>query len=238
MASQRSNADPGGPLYAPEATRIIAGMDWQLTLNFFIALTAVVDPIGNLPFFLSATRRDYPARQRLLAALAMAVTIILLILFFLAGEAILGFFGISLSAFRIAGGILLLLTGIQMVSGVARQLPHGDEDAAAPSLSERFGHIMVPIVVPLYVGPGSISVVILYSCDSSSWVELGALLGVIPVVGLLSFVILAAGGFIVRLIGETGLEVVTRILGLIVSAIAVQFILDGLNEGLQLTGAL
>lgn len=207
-------------------------------VNFFVALFAVLDPLGNLAIYIAATRNLSP-RVRTGTAFLLSVTIALLLaLFLVAGEFLLTFFGITVPAFQIAGGIIILLTGLAMLRGHATGETLAEPKPAEGSARSVLARIMVPVAVPLFVGPGSISITILYGSSAEGALDIAALLGIIIVAVALSFTVLLSAARIARTLGENGLHIATRILGILLTAIAVQFVLDGLTSvwPLLLTG--
>lgn len=208
-------------------------MEWSVIISFALALLAITDPIGNLPFFVSYVGQEKPAVQRWLALfLAMTVLVGLMVLFF-TGRYILMFFGISMSAFQIGGGILLLLIAVDMVRGENFQHVNTEavntEHTTFSHARQRFRKLLIPLGVPLFVGPGTISTVILYADRANSMWEMMQLSTVIIFVAVVTFVCLWLGGSLRKIIGDTGLDMSTRLLGLLLTAIAVQFILAGLS---------
>lgn len=209
-------------------------MDQSLITNFAAALLAVVNPIGNLPIFISFTSDERRGVQRWLAVFVATTVLVFLLLFLLAGSIILDFFGISIAAFRIAGGILLLLIGISMVRGehsqraqaIASQVSR-DDLLEAESVYRR---ILIPLGIPLFVGPGSISTVILYGSQAPNRTTVFGLMGVIVAIALFTLIVLMSSLWIRRVLGKFGLDVTTRILGLLLAAIGVQFMLGGLGD--------
>lgn len=209
-------------------------MNWTLITNFAAALIALVNPLGNLPIFISYTVGERKNVQRLLAVFVAATVLVFLLLFLVTGQAILEFFGISLAAFRIAGGILLLLVGLGMVRShedktVETLMEKAERDDLLVAESQ-YRKIIVPLGIPLFVGPGSITTVILYASQSKNDETFIGLVGVIIAVSAVVLLCLLSAEFIKKLIGETGLDIATRILGLLLAAIGVQFILGGLAD--------
>jgi multiple antibiotic resistance protein len=211
----------------------------DLGVNLFVALFALVDPIGNIPIFAAATA-GASARQRLsVSALICLFIVAFLILFFFTGISLLQFFGISLAAFRIAGGILLLLLGLDMTREDFMTM-FADADAAADAKDvrgyarRRFKRLIVPFAMPLLIGPGAISTIIIQAGEAEKLGPTGNIAGVIAIgaAGLATFVVFALTGPISRLIGEVGMAIVVRVLGLILCALAIQFILAGLGEAI------
>ena len=211
----------------------------DLGVNLFVALFALVDPIGNIPIFAAATA-GASARQRLsVSALICAFIVAFLILFFFTGLSLLQFFGISLAAFRIAGGILLLLLGLDMTREDFLTM-FADADAAADAKDvrgyarRRFKRLIVPFAMPLLIGPGAISTIIIQAGEATKLGTAGNVAGVVAIgaAGLATFVVFSLTGPISRLIGEVGMAIVVRVLGLILCALAIQFILAGLGEAI------
>ncbi len=207
-------------------------MDKALILNFAAAMLSIVNPFGNLPLFISYTAGERKRVRNWLAVFIALTVLGLLTIFLLVGTELLNFFGITIPAFQISGGILLLLTGIGMVHGkktidnpgVADKL-YRDDLKEAESI---FSKILVPLGIPLFVGPGAISTVILYS---SRVRDRSTLLGEIVVLVGISLIVLLTllmADRIQRLLGAIGSEIATRLLGLVLAAIGIQFILNGL----------
>ncbi|CAN5284098.1 MarC family protein [soil metagenome] len=211
----------------------------DLGVNLFVALFALVDPIGNIPIFAAATA-GASARQRLsVSALICLFIVAFLVLFFFTGIGLLQFFGISLAAFRIAGGILLLLLGLDMTREDFMTM-FADADAAADAKDvrgyarRRFKRLIVPFAMPLLIGPGAISTIIIQAGEAQKLGTAGNIAGVVAIAaaGLATFVVFSLTGPISRLIGEVGMAIVVRVLGLILCALAIQFILAGLGEAI------
>ena len=208
------------------------------TLGTFAAtLFALLNPLGMLPVFIGYTTGMRSGVQRWLALFVSITVLGLMLLFLFAGTALLNFFGITLDAFRIAGGILLLLIGIRTVAhdpaSKAKDLAVAPEVGELSEAESVYGQIVVPFAMPLLVGPGVIANLILYagvaSERKSPKLSLG-LVGVTVGVSLLTFVILLSGRFLRRLLGDVGLSIATRILGLLVASIGVQFVIAGLTN--------
>ncbi len=213
-------------------------MNTTLLYGMFVAVFSVIDPIGNLPIFIDSTATLRRGARLAMAMLIGLVTCVGLVLFLFVGRGILHFFGISLPAFQIAGGIVLLLTGLQMITGIAHSsgIKTRPTEARRPGLvsaideaGARLKDIIVPVGIPLFVGPGSLSTVVLYSAKAGdNWNILLAMTGVLVAVSAVTALILAASAPISRVLGNNGLQIATRILGLFITAIGVQFTLAGL----------
>jgi multiple antibiotic resistance protein len=207
-------------------------MDASLAYQFLAALLAILNPLGNVPVFLALTSDSSPAVRRTMAVLVSSMTLLILLLFFLLGNRILGFFGISMPAFRIAGGILILLVGIGMVMGRHAEPARAEAQAGPGGLLEeaerRLSSIVVPLVVPIIAGPGAMATAVLYG-DRATGASRALLVGAMAAACLVLLVVLAASDAIGRRLGRQGLQIASRVLGIVLTAIGVQFILAGLG---------
>jgi len=205
-----------------------------LSVNFFVALFALIDPVGNVALFAAATVGATPAGQRRLALYISLFSLGFLAFFFISGLALLQFFGVSLPAFRIAGGILLFLLGLDMARGdfvaaMAEEAEAGEPVSTRVYARQGFARLVVPFAMPLLIGPGAISTVVIYASETRrfAWEGLGAGLGVITAVSLTIVVSFWMTGLISRVLGRIGMTIVVRVLGLILCAMAVQIIITG-----------
>ena len=192
------------------------------------ALFAIVDPVGVIPIFLLATQ-GYTLAQSHKAARIAALTVLgVLALFIFVGEALLGFLGIRLAAFSVAGGLLLLLLALSMVQ--AHVSPQRQTEDEAAEAGERNSVGAVPLGVPLLAGPGAITHVIVAAGAARGDLLLQSL-QLIPVmlVALSVWLAFRAAPMIARRLGRTGIHVVTRLMGLIIAAISIEMIADGLG---------
>jgi MarC family membrane protein len=209
-------------------------MDKTPIVNFAVAMLSVVNPIGNLPLFISYTAGESKRVRNWLAVFIALTILVSLNLFLIVGTQLLNFFGITIAAFQISGGILLLLTGIGMIQGkqtksnrkLAAKLSENDLQEAELVYSK----ILVPLGIPIFVGPGAISTVILYSSRVQNHATLVGLIAVSIAIALVVLLTLLMADRIQRLLGAVGIEIATRLLGLILAAIGVQFILNGLGN--------
>ena len=201
---------------------------WNELFKTTVALLAIVNPIGGIPMFLSATE-GWTASQRRGTARTVAVTVFLVLsTAALVGTQMLAFFGIGIASFQVGGGILLMLMAVSMMqareSGL-RQTPQESEEAAA-----REAVAVVPLAIPLLAGPGAISTMIIASHRVP---ELGFQIKLLVPAGIIAVlvwaVLLAAAGMAHRM-GTTGMNVFTRLMGLALAALAVEFIAKGLQE--------
>ena len=187
----------------------------------FTALFVVIDPIVRTPIFIALTAGMPPAQRRAIALRATGIAFAILLLFSLLGEAVLGFLGISMPAFRIAGGLLLFLTALEMLfeRRTKRRGEKADVQPADPSV--------FPLALPLIAGPGAIATMILLT-DGADAVGTAQALGVMAAVLAVCPVLFALAGPMERVLGAVGIDVVTRLLGMLLAALSVQFVLDGI----------
>jgi multiple antibiotic resistance protein len=189
----------------------------------FTALFAIVDPVAVIPVFLGLTDR-YTAQERAAASLkACAIASAILCVFAVTGEGIFRLFGISIPAFRIAGGILLLFLGMAQLEAHRERVKTEEENESY----SRDDISIFPLATPLLAGPGSISTVVLQSSDVHGPVQNALFLLAIGLVFVVTYFLLKSAPHLYRLLGKTGINLVTRIMGIILTAIAIQFIIDG-----------
>jgi len=203
--------------------------EWlSFSILSFSAIFFVVDPLGVIPVFIAMTGGDTPEKRRSMARRASITAFLILTLFACAGTLIFRVFGITLGAFKVAGGVLLLLTSIEMLRAQqqrTRVTPEEEREGA-----EKEDVAIFPLAIPLLAGPGSIATV------TTLMSKAGRILFAVPVVlsiavtCLASYLMLLAAERIQRLLGVTGLSVMNRVIGLIIGAIAVQFMFDGLRD--------
>lgn len=198
-------------------------IDTAFLITAFVTLFVVIDPIGLAPLFVALTQGMSAARRRAIGLRACIVAILILSLFAAFGEAVLGFVGISMPAFRVAGGILLFLTALDMLfeRRTKRREDQIEEHADDPSV--------FPLAIPLIAGPGAIATVILLTGQNPGWDGLALVVAVMIAVIGVAMILFMASGLIERALGRTGITVVTRLLGMLLAALSVQFVLDGLR---------
>jgi multiple antibiotic resistance protein len=197
-------------------------------LKFFVALLAIVNPVGVIPIFINMTAdQDEKVRNRNGVMAAVSMGIILMVVLF-SGEAILRFFGISVGSFRVGGGILILLMAISMLHAKMSRVRQTEEEER--DSVERDSVAVVPLGTPLLAGPGAISTVILYAQRYSSITHYLYLLGIIVLLVGLTALAFRLASPTARLLGKTGINVVTRLMGLIMAAVGVEFIANGLKQ--------
>jgi multiple antibiotic resistance protein len=197
--------------------------------GLFVPLLVIMDPVGNLPLFLAMTEDLGRAEQIKVAALACATACGILVFFSLTGQAVLALFGISLPAFQLAGGLIFFIYALQMFQLLPPPNLKSSPAEEAESLSKT--HIaFVPLATPLIAGPGAITLVLVWQQDPARHIPLWLLAAVILGACLMVFSILACAPWIRRALGISGIGVVTRLSGLLLAVIAMQFVIDGLAQ--------
>lgn len=198
-------------------------MDPAFAITVFFTLFVVIDPIGLVPMFVAMTTGMAPQRRFRIAATACIAAVAILTIFALAGQKILDFVGISLAAFRISGGILLFITALDMLfeRRTARREEKADDAADDPSI--------FPLAMPLIAGPGAMATMILLA-SGAPWSVTLTVIGVMGSVVLLVFLLFLLASPIEHILGKTGVVVATRLMGMLLAALSVQFVVDGLRD--------
>jgi multiple antibiotic resistance protein len=207
-------------------------MDSTFLITAFVTLFVIIDPIGLTPVFVALTQGANNKHRRAVAMRACITGAILLTLFALFGEALLGFIGISMSAFQIAGGILLFLTALDMLFE-RRNKRRGDQAANEEEQDVEPDHpdpSIFPLAIPLISGPGAIASIILLTGQTDDTLSFLLVIGTMLVVVGIVFLLFLGAGILERALGKTGITVVTRLLGMLLAALSVQFVLNGLAD--------
>ncbi|UOP05147.2 MarC family protein [Conchiformibius kuhniae] len=213
-------------------------MGLQLEIaKIILALVVLVNPFSALPIFLDLTHH-YSKRERNKVAQAASFSVFVTIaVFALTGNWLLGALGISTGAFRVGGGILVFLIAISMMSsGNNPAKPEiGTDDASEitikPHASPNIGAIsVVPLAIPMMIGPGGISTVVIYTASAKSYWDVAAIVIAGGVIALLCYVVLFAAAKVSNLLGETGLTVLNRVMGMLLAAVSVEIIVAGLRD--------
>ncbi|MHB1281064.1 MAG: MarC family protein [Acidithiobacillus sp.] len=213
------------------------GTELHSALQTLIALLAILNPIGAIPIFIALTG-DEDAQQQIATAklTSRAVAVVLLTSAFL-GEYILQFFGISIAAFQVAGGMVLMMLAFNMLQAKSSRYRHTPEEAAEGMQKEAVA--VVPLAIPLLAGPGTMITVIIAHHKNASWLASGLLIVDILLIAGVAYAALRLAQPLSRRLGVTGINISTRIFGLVLAAIAVTFIANGLSAlfpGLVHTG--
>ena len=206
----------------------------ELIFNSFITLLVVIDPLGLAPLFVGLTQGRSEAYKREAAIRGTVLATVILFFFAFVGQELLDALGIGVPAFRVAGGALLFLLSLDMVfarpSGVRRATAPEQEEA---NEAKEEDISVFPLAIPLIAGPGSLTTVLLYTGNGGVLV-IAAVLAVLSVVLLLVLASLLFASRIMRVFGETGANVFSRVLGVLLAALAVQFVLDGIQQSFSL----
>lgn len=201
-------------------------MNYADTVKFLVAMIIMMNPLGSLSIFLQLTHRFTLTHKRKTAIkCGISITIIMIITIWL-GAQLLDLLGITIASFRCAGGLILLLTGFSMLQSKESPISHTPEDDIAAE--ERSSIAIVPLALPIIIGPGAMSTLIIATSDFPHmayklWLSL---LCLFLAVGM--FVLLYFGSIIAKFVGESVIKVITRIMGMIIMAIAVGMLMDGL----------
>jgi multiple antibiotic resistance protein len=197
----------------------------------FVVFLIVIDPIGNAPIFMALTHDVEAAYRREMAVRGIALATVILLAFALTGDTLLKTLGIGISAFRIAGGLLLFLLAVDMV--FARQSGLRSTTVREQQEAEHKRDVsLFPLAFPLVAGPGALTTILLMtSPQPRPWIFISIMIALLLVLGLTLLSLLMAER-IMGLLGETGANVIARLLGLILAALAVQYVLDGLESSL------
>ncbi len=208
-------------------------MNWKLYVNFMVAVIAIINPLPILSLWSELTNDESRSVRLRTASLLIIFAIIALTGFLIGGKYILNFFSIDLMVFKVAGGILLLTTGIKMVEGSNVKMKDSDKDDGNGSPLQmakvRFRKIIVPMGIPIIVGPGSITTMFLFGVGLDSWVDYGMLSVILVIFMAGLFFILMTSSWVEKKVYPIVFTAITRLLGIIVTAIALQFILEGLG---------
>lgn len=198
----------------------------EFVFNSFVTLLVVVDPLGLAPIFAALTRGFSAKRKRESAIRGVALGSVILFVFALVGDVLLNALGIGLPAFRIAGGMLLFLLSLDMIfarpTGMRSRSVQEQEESDEEDIS------VFPLAIPLLAGPGAITTVLLYTGGANP-AQVGIFMAVLAFVLLLTLISLLLAPRIMALFGDTGANVLSRVLGVLLAALAVQFVLDGVH---------
>ena len=197
-------------------------------LKPLIALLAIVNPIGVIPFYIHFTRGfSREQRHRTIRVAAIGAFIVIAVSA-LAGLRIIEFFGISLASFQVGGGMLLLISSLQMLNAQPAESRGADLAEGSDKVDAGDSIAIVPLTIPLLTGPATISTMVIYAEKTRHWWQLAILVGYGVVIGVSVWIAFSLSGRIARVLGKTGINVMTRLMGLLLAALAVEVMSDGL----------
>ncbi|HDM8037126.1 TPA: YchE family NAAT transporter [Vibrio fluvialis] len=202
--------------------------EFAIFLQFFLGLVAAVNPVGIMPIFVSLTGHMTPDEKKKTARTANVAVAVILITALLGGQMLLDMFSISLDSFRVAGGLLLLSIAFSMMSGKLGEDKQNKQEKSEYISREQIG--VVPLAMPLMAGPGAISSTIVYGSRYTAMMDTAGIILTILVFSVASWLLFRSAPYIVRLLGQTGINVITRIMGLILGALGIEFITNGLRS--------
>jgi len=203
-------------------------LEWTGYIKIFTTLLAIVNPLGVVPIFISLTSGLVAQERKRIARTTSTAVAVVLIVATLFGKPLLNFFGVSIASFKVGGGILLLLMAIAMMQ--AKHTPSKQTPEEAEEAEEKESIAVVPIAMPLLAGPGAISTVIIYADVSFQPFHIGLIIFSIVLISLLTWVALNVATPIRKMLSKTGINIATRLMGLLLAAIAIEFIAGGMIQ--------
>jgi multiple antibiotic resistance protein len=193
-----------------------------------IALLAIVNPIGVIPFFIHFTDGFTREERQHTSRIAAISAFLVIAVSALAGLNIIGFFGISLAAFQVGGGLLLLMSALQMLNAQPAESRKDDLHEGGDKADTGASIAIVPLTIPLLTGPATISTMIIYADKTRHWWELGVLVGYGVIIGLSVWLAFSLSDRIAQALGKTGINVMTRLMGLLLAALSIEVMSEGL----------
>jgi multiple antibiotic resistance protein len=202
-------------------------------LSVFMGFFAIMNPVANTPVFLGLTANDPPDIKRRIATKALLLTFALIVLFSLLGKLIFNLFGITLPAFQITGGILVFLIGMQMLHGEASRVHNPAIPDSEKGLQGELSVAVTPLAIPILGGPGTIATAMNFS-STGGLAGLLITIAAFALLCLITYVFFLSGERLVQLLGDDGLGVVTRLMGLILAVIGTQMVITGTTGAIKL----
>ena len=197
-------------------------------LKPLIALLAIVNPIGAVPFFLALTQGQTREQRRRTLRVSSFSAFCVIAISSLAGLKLIEFFGISIASFQVGGGVLLMISAIHMLNAMPAESRKDDVDEGHAKADAGDSVAVVPLTIPLLTGPATISTMVIYAEKTRTVLEHAVLVGYGVVIGVATYLAFMAAGRIAKVLGSTGINVMTRLMGLILAAMAVELLADGL----------
>ena len=201
--------------------------NWYAWLNMLVGLIVIINPLLGVSSITTLASDETSEQRRATARMAALTVGVVMSISAIAGEAVLALFGIGIPEFHVGGGILLLLIAVSMLNARMSGVRHTAAESEEAQMREQVG--VVPIGIPLLAGPGAISTAILYAHKGKEWLDMVVLLGEIWLVAALVWVALLMGDRLMTILGQTGMNIASRIMGLLLAAIAVGFVTQGLK---------
>ncbi|MES1983281.1 MAG: MarC family protein [Pseudomonadota bacterium] len=201
-------------------------LHWEDYAKIFMALMVIVNPLSAIPLFVSMTAGNTADERKNIARVASISVGVVLVVAALLGQPMLLFFGITIASFKVGGAILILLMAISMMYATTGREKQTPEEAKAAEVKENIA--VVPLAIPLLSGPGAISTTIIYATERSSPAHLVALIACCTMVAVATWIALRVAEPVSRMLGETGVNIAIRLMGLLLAAVAVEIFTSGL----------
>ncbi len=202
--------------------------------TILMAFFAIMNPIANTPLFVALTNDVDSGMKKKIAIRSIALAFVIITVFAFAGRTIFDVFGITLPAFRIAGGALIALVGYHMLQGEQSSVHHPSEDDKAKSNESALDIAITPLALPVLAGPGTIATAMNFAADSTM-PEIIRVVGALAVICALTLISFLMGGRITNFLGQNAIKVITRLMGLILAVIGVQMLVVGINSAIKIT---
>ncbi|KZE27249.1 multiple antibiotic resistance protein [Crenobacter luteus] len=199
-----------------------------------IALLVLVNPLGAVPLFISLTPTSGQAERKKIAKTAAIAVAVVIALFALVGEGLLRFLGISIGSFQVGGGLLVMLIAIALMN--AKPAPTKTTEEERSEAESRTNIAVVPMAIPLLTGPGTISTVIIYATTAKTVWQVGSIVVAGVVVATACYLAMTLATPISRLLGQTGINIVNRVMGMLLAAVSVEIVVDGIYRLFPMLG--
>jgi multiple antibiotic resistance protein len=201
-------------------------------ITVFMGFFAIMNPIANTPIFLGLTDGDPADVRRAVARRALTVAFLIIVVFTVSGRMIFQMFGIGLPAFRITGGLLVLLIGFHMVQGRSSGVQHPGQTGGTPDLAGELDKAVSPLAMPLLAGPGTIATAINFASQGGIGAAVTTLVTFF-VLCVMTYFFFVYGGRLVKYLGHNGMSIITRLMGLILAVIGIQMIIGGVTGAIE-----
>jgi multiple antibiotic resistance protein len=202
-------------------------------LSVFMGFFAIMNPVANTPVFLGLTATDTPAVRKQVATKALLTTFAIIVVFCLLGKLIFTLFGITLPAFRITGGVLVALIGYQMLHGEQSRVHQPDPDSRQDGMDADLSIAVTPLAIPILGGPGTIATAMNYASTGGA-LEMVTTIAAFGTLCAITYGFFVFGQRVVGFLGAEGMNVITRLMGLILAVIGVQMLIDGIRGAIEI----